>query len=73
MEKKYRLKKSDFADHTLEFSEAIEQIFGRAAGLLEIQIMKRLCQKVPKFKYWPQGTLTFPDYVDSLSRFIDTY
>ena len=73
LERKYELKKSDFADHTLEFSEAIEQIFGHAAGLLEIQMMKKLHQKVPEFKYWPQETLTFPDYVNALSRFICTY
>lgn len=73
MEKKYRLKKSDFAEHLTEFSEAIEQIFGSSAGLLEIQMIKRLYQKVPEFKYWPQETLTFPDYVNALSRFISTY
>ena len=72
MEKKYRLKKSDFAEHLTEFSEAIEQIFGYSAGLVEIQMMKRLYQKVPEFKYWPQETLTFPDYVNALSRFIST-
>jgi hypothetical protein len=70
LKKKYKLKKSDIADHAMEFSEALEQIFGGAAALLEIQIMKKLCQKVPQFKHWPEGTLTFPDYVNALTRFI---
>jgi hypothetical protein len=70
LEKKYKLKKSDFADHLMEFSEALEQIFGCAAAVLEIQMMRRLYRKVPQFKYKPEGALTFPDYVNALSRFI---
>lgn len=73
LEKKYKLKKSDFADHIMELSEALEQIFGDAAVLLEIQIMKRLCQKVPQFRYMPEGTLTFPDYLYALSQFFGEY
>jgi hypothetical protein len=70
LEKKYELKKNDVANHILEFSEALEQIFGAAAALLEIQMMRRLCQKVPQFKHSPERTLTFPDYANALSRFI---
>jgi hypothetical protein len=70
LEKKYGLKKNDVANHILEFSEALEQTFGGAAALLEIQMMRRLCLKVPQFKHRPEGTLTFPDYVNALSRFI---
>ena len=73
LETKYRLKKNDIADHILEFSEALEQIFGGAAALLEIQIMKKLCRKVPQFKHRPEGTLTFPDYVNALSHFFSKY
>ena len=70
MEKKYELKKDDAADHISEFSEALEQIFGGAAALLEIEIMRRLCQKVARFRYSPDGTLTFPGYVNALGRFV---
>jgi hypothetical protein len=70
LEKEYKLKKRDIADHATEFSEALERIFGGAAALLEVQIMRKLYRKVPQFKYWPEGTLTFPDYVNALSRFI---
>jgi hypothetical protein len=70
LEKKYRLKKNDIADHIVEFSDALEQIFGGAAALVEIQIMKKLCRKVPQFKHKPEGALTFPDYMNALSRFI---
>jgi len=70
LEKKYELKKNDVADHIIEFSEALEQIFGGAAALLEIQMMRRLYRKVPQFKHRPKGALTFPDYVNALSRFV---
>jgi hypothetical protein len=70
LETKYKLKKNDITDHIMEFSEALEQIFGGAAALLEIEMMRRLCQKVPQFKHWLEGTLTFQDYVNALSRFI---
>lgn len=69
LEKKYELKRSDIAYHPKEFSEALEQIFGGAAAILEIQIMKKLHRKAPYFKYRPKGMLTFPDYVNALSRF----
>ena len=72
LETKCKLKKDDIADHTLEFSKALEQIFGDAAALLEIQIMKELCRKVPRFKHKPEGALTFPDYVNALSHFFST-
>ena len=70
LEKKYELKKDDVVDHIIEFSDALEQIFGSAAALLEIRMMRRLCRKIPEFKHRPEGTLTFPDYVNALSRFI---
>ena len=72
LEKKYELKKNDVADHITEFSEALGQIFGGAAALLEIQMMRRLCRKVPQFKHRPEGALTFPDYANALSHFIET-
>jgi hypothetical protein len=71
LQKKYELKKNDVADHILEFSETLEQIFGSAAALLEIQMMRKLCRKVPQFKYRPDVTLTFTDYANALSHFIE--
>ncbi len=72
LEKKYELKSDDVANHILEFSEALQQIFGGVAALLEIQMMRRLHRKLPQFKYRPKGTLTFPDYVNALRLFVCT-
>jgi len=71
LETKYKLKRDDIADHTVVFSEALEQIFGDAAALLEIQIMKEFCRKVPQFKYRPEEMLTFPDYANALRHFFN--
>jgi hypothetical protein len=70
LEKKYELKKNEVADHIIEFSGALEQIFGGAAALLEIEMMRRLCRKVPQFEHGLEGALAFPDYVNALSHFI---
>ncbi len=72
LEKEHGLKKGQVADHIVEFSEAIEHMFGCAALLLEIRMMKRLSRRVPQFKYRPKGMVTFADYVKALGLFIET-
>jgi len=73
LEKEYELKGNDIADHMMEFSEALERIFGNAAALLEIQMMRKLRRRVPQFKHRSERALTFPDYVNALSHFISTH
>ncbi len=69
IERKYELKRDEIADHISEFSDVLERIFGSAAALLEIEMMRELYQKVSRFKHSPDGTLTFPDYVNALDSF----
>ncbi len=69
LEKRSNLKRDDVASHIKEFSRALEEIFGDAAGLLEIQIMERLHRKAPRFKYLPTETVTLCDYVSALILF----
>jgi hypothetical protein len=55
--------------HNIEgFADAIEKIFGAAAALLEIQIMKKLFEKVGvSLKYLPeQEDLVFTEYVEAI-------
>jgi len=73
LEKEYALEKNNVVDHIMGFSEALKQMFGGAAALLEIQMMRSLHQKVPQFKYRPEGALTFLEYMTALSHFIDTH
>ena len=69
VEREHELKKNDVADHITEFSEALEQIFGDAAALLEIEMIRRLYRKVPQFKHSAKESLTFPEYVSALNHF----
>jgi 2,4-dienoyl-CoA reductase-like NADH-dependent reductase (Old Yellow Enzyme family) len=51
-----------------DFAEALEQIFGSGAKLIEIAIMKLLFSKVQTFKYSPrQEILVFTDYLEKLA------
>jgi hypothetical protein len=54
-----------------EFSNALETLFGPGAGLIEIEIMKRLSSRVPEFKHSPiKSNLSFGNYLSSLNSFL---
>ena len=65
LEKDFNIKKQDIPHKIEEFADAIEKIFGLGARVLEIQIMKRLYQKVGPFKHFPERNLTFTEYVEA--------
>jgi len=64
LENTFDINKPDIPHKIEEFVNAIEKIFGLGAKFLEIQIMKRLYEKVgPVFKYFPERDLIFTEYV----------
>ena len=64
LEETFKIKKHDIPIKIEEFVNAIEDIFGLGAKLIEIQIMKCLHRKVGEFKYFPdEEELTFAEYV----------
>lgn len=66
LEKTFKISKRDIPYKIDEFANAIEGIFGSGAKLLEIQIMRRLHEKVGHvYKYFPEGRddLVFAEYV----------
>jgi len=65
LEKDFNINKQDIPHKIEEFTNAIEEIFGLGAGVLEIQIMKRLYEKVGPFKHFPEQNLTFIKYVEA--------
>ncbi len=65
LEKDFNINKQDIPHRIEEFSNAIEQIFGPGARVLEIQIMKRLYEKVGPFKHFPMRNLIFSEYVEA--------
>jgi len=65
LEKSFGIRKVDIPSKIEEFVNAIEEIFGCGAKYLEIQIMKRLYEKVGHcFEYFPEkDDLVFTEYV----------
>jgi len=67
LEKTFKIKKMDIPNKIEEFANVIEKIFGHGAKHLEIQIMKRLYEKVGHgFEYFPEkGDLLFTEYIEA--------
>jgi hypothetical protein len=72
LENDFNIKRQDIPRNIKGFADAIEKIFGAAAGLLEIQIMKKLHERVgDSFRYFPQQEdLVFTEYVNTI-RLLD--
>jgi hypothetical protein len=53
------------------FADAIEQMFGVGAKLIEIRIMGSLHKRVPEFIFFPKkGDIDFKEYAASLRAFM---
>jgi hypothetical protein len=72
LENDFNIKREDVPCKIEDFADAIEKIFGAAAGLLEIEIMKKLREKVgDSFRYFPeQKILVFTEYIKTI-KFLD--
>jgi hypothetical protein len=68
----FNIKRQDIPCKIEGFADAVEKIFGAAAGLLEIEIMKKLHEKVgDSFRYFPeQKNLVFTEYIKTI-KFLD--
>ena len=70
LEKTFKIKKQEIPCKIEYFAEAIEQIFGVAAKLLEIRIIEALHKRIPDFMFFPKkGDVGFKEYVGSLRAF----
>jgi hypothetical protein len=66
----YNISKQEIPHRIGDFADALEEIFGPGARLIEIGIMKALYVKVQNFKCLPmEEDLSFTDYVETLSSF----
>jgi hypothetical protein len=68
LENGFNIRRQDIPHKIEGFADAIEKIFGVAAALLEIQIMKKLFEKVGvSLKCLPeQADLVFTEYVEAI-------
>jgi len=70
LEKTFAIKKQEIPNRIEEFANAIEEIFGHGAKIIEIQIMKRLYEKIGHdFRYFPEeDDLLFTKYVEAACK-----
>ena len=68
LENGFNIRRQDIPHKFEGFADAVEKIFGAAAALLEIQIMKKLFEKVGvSLRYLPeQEDLVFTEYVEAI-------
>ncbi len=68
LEQSYNMKADEIANCPEEFSDALRQIFGDAAALLEIRMIQKIHRAFPRFKHKATTELTFANYVNALKR-----
>jgi hypothetical protein len=75
LKRTFSIEKLDIHNKIGEFANAIEEIFGLGAKILEIQIIKCLYEKVGyDFKYFPEkDDLLFTKYVEAASLYSENY
>ena len=71
LEKKYKLRQEDIPGRIGDFSNAIEQIFGTGALLIELEIMKKIRQMFPLFECKAENvSFSFNDFMDSFRHYL---
>jgi hypothetical protein len=67
----YHIKKQEIPNKIAEFADAIEEIFGIGAKLIEMKIIKALYKKVRGFTYIAEKEdLIFTEYIENLRHFL---
>jgi hypothetical protein len=70
LENTFKIKKQEIPCKIESFADAIDQMFGAGAKLIEIRIIAALHKRVPEFVFFPKkGDVCFKEYVASLHAF----
>lgn len=71
LENTFKIKKQGIPYKIEEFEDAIEQIFGAGAKLIEIRIIEALHERIQDFVHFPKkADLVFTEYVANLRAFL---
>jgi hypothetical protein len=71
LENSFKIRKQEIPCKTKDFSDAMGQMFGIGAKLVEIRIIEAVHKRVPDFMFTPRrGAVIFKDYVASLRAFL---
>ena len=72
LENAFKIKKQEILLKIEDFADAMEQIFGIGAKIIEAKIIEMLHKKTQDFTYFPKTEdLVFTEYMASLRRFYD--
>ncbi len=72
LENSFKIKKEEIPFKIEVFADAVEQIFGLAAKLIEIRIIEALCKRFPDFIFLPkEDNIDFREYAISLRDFLN--
>jgi hypothetical protein len=67
----FKIRKEEIPCRIEDFADAIEQILGVGAKLIEIRIIEALHKRIPDFMFSPKkGAVIFKEYVASLRIFL---
>jgi nucleoside-diphosphate-sugar epimerase len=68
---RYNIIRQEIPQRIEDFADALEEIFGPGAKLIEIEIMRALFTEVQDFSYSPkQEDLSFTKYLETLCSFL---
>jgi hypothetical protein len=71
LENTFKIKKQDIPFKIEGFTDAIEQMFGVGAKLIEIRIIETLHKRIPEFTFFAQkASIGFNEYLVSLRAFL---
>jgi len=71
LEKNFNIKKEEIPCKMDKFVDAIEQMFGIGAKLVEMRIIKALHKRIPEFVFFPMKLeIGFREYVANLHIFL---
>jgi hypothetical protein len=71
LENAFKIKKQEIPCKIEDFADAIEQMFGVGAKLIEIRIIEALHKRIPDFMFSPKkGAVIFKEYVANLRAFL---
>jgi hypothetical protein len=71
IEANFKIRKQEIPSKIENFTDAIEQMFGDGAKLIEIRIIQALHNRIPEFMFFPKkGSIEFKEYIASLRSFL---
>jgi hypothetical protein len=70
LENVFKIRKEEISSKIEDFTDALNQMFGIGAKLIEIKIIEAVHKRIPEFIFTPRrGAVIFKEYVASLRTF----